>query len=551
MTSKPKPRRRGKRAKPAAREPATLSAQATQAPALEGVSAASGRWSEWRSRCGTLARFLWRLPWTGIFLRLIGAVVAVWIVVLLTMELWERKTSIEPISVPKSLADAGYTSEVAAHRLRDAMDHYLNEAQRPSASNIMVFGTSGIEVAKITLPAEAPKIVVPTVGISLDTIATSIRPFLGGDRRHSISGEFFIKNKLLWLKLRLDGHELYVSDDGVDPESPDDQFAKAMPTIFDAIQPYVVALAEAGQNPLEALKLADQIIARLPASDDNVVSSYILKGAIHLNLGNHESATTALNTAAQLAPNSAHPHAFLALIASDSGDLDGAIAGYGKAIQRDSKMAVAFNNRGVAFADKGDHDRAIADYTEAIRLDRNFAYAFNNRGVALAGKGDFDRAIRDYDEAVRLDPGYAIAFNNRGVAYKNKGNYDRAIEDYDKSISLQPAYAGAWNNRCFDRAITGQLAAALADCNESLRLKWEAHALDSRGLVYLKMGEFDKAIADYDAAFKSDPKLAGSLYGRGLAKRKKGDDAGADLDIAAAKALRPTIADDFARYGVD
>ena len=148
-------------------------------------------------------------------------------------------------------------------------------------------------------------------------------------------------------------------------------------------------------------------------------------------------------------------------------------------------------------------------------------------------------------------PDYAIAFNGRGVAYKNKGNYDRAIEDYDKSIDLQPAYAAAWNNRSVAHAIVGRLDAALADCNESLRLKSQPAVLDTRGLVYLKMGEIDKAIADYDAALNGDPKLAGSLYGRGLAKRKRGDAAGADLDIAAAKALRPTIADEFAKYGVD
>ena len=44
--------------------------------------------------------------------------------------------------------------------------------------------------------------------------------------------------------------------------------------------------------------------------------------------------------------------------------------------------------------------------------------------------------------------------------------------------------------------------------------------------------------------------LAGSLYGRGIAKLKKGDATGGNADIAAAKAIRPEIADEFARYGV-
>jgi acyl-CoA reductase-like NAD-dependent aldehyde dehydrogenase len=61
---------------------------------------------------------------------------------------------------------------------------------------------------------------------------------------------------------------------------------------------------------------------------------------------------------------------------------------------------------------------------------------------------------------------------------------------------------------------------------------------------------FDDAIADYDAALKLNSQLEEALYGRGLAKLKKGDRDGGNADIAAAKAIRADIADDFARYGV-
>ena len=47
-----------------------------------------------------------------------------------------------------------------------------------------------------------------------------------------------------------------------------------------------------------------------------------------------------------------------------------------------------------------------------------------------------------------------------------------------------------------------------------------------------------------------DPKDADSLYGRGLAKLKSGDKAGGEADIAAAKAIKPDIADVYAGYGV-
>ena len=64
------------------------------------------------------------------------------------------------------------------------------------------------------------------------------------------------------------------------------------------------------------------------------------------------------------------------------------------------------------------------------------------------------------------------------------------------------------------------------------------------------MNEWDSAIADYNAALKIDPKLAPALYGRGFAEIKKGNSAGGNADIAAAKSTDPNIAEEFSRYGL-
>ena len=130
---------------------------------------------------------------------------------------------------------------------------------------------------------------------------------------------------------------------------------------------------------------------------------------------------------------------------------------------------------------------------------------------------------------------------------------DRAIADYAKAIEIDPKSAAAYNSRCRFRIKANlDLPLALSDCDDALRLAPNnATFMDSRGFVYLKLNRLDEAIADYDAALKVNPKLAGALYGRGLAKQKKGDQAAGDTDIAAAKAIRTTIADEFAKYGVN
>jgi tetratricopeptide (TPR) repeat protein len=217
-----------------------------------------------------------------------------------------------------------------------------------------------------------------------------------------------------------------------------------------------------------------------------------------------------------------------------------------------TNLAAAFTIRGRAYRAKGDYDNAIADYTEAIRIEPNYVLAFYSRGIAYFNKKDYDRAVADYTVSLRFVPGDIIALQNRGHAYEAKQDYDSAIADYSEAIRIQPRFAYAFNDRCYARATAGrELQQALADCNEALQLiPNDIHTLDSRGFTYLRLGEFDKAITDYDAVLKFNPRQAGSLYGRGLAKQKKGDNADGDADITAAKAIRADVVEEFARYGV-
>jgi hypothetical protein len=144
-------------------------------------------------------------------------------------------------------------------------------------------------------------------------------------------------------------------------------------------------------------------------------------------------------------------------------------------------------------------------------------------------------------------PGYY----RRGQHEVLDGAYDKAIKDFTEVIRLNPKHAGALNDRCWARAIIGNLSDAQKDCNEALRIEPDyVDALDSRGLINLKLGMLGRAIADYSKALERDPKHVTALYGRGIAKTRKGDIDGGQHDIDAAKAIKATIADEFAGYGI-
>ncbi len=185
--------------------------------------------------------------------------------------------------------------------------------------------------------------------------------------------------------------------------------------------------------------------------------------------------------------------------------------------------------------------------------DKPRAWAYANSGMAFMYKGDHYRALADLTQAVEIDPTYAIAFTDRGTVYDSKNDHAHAIADFDAAIKLDPKSSDALIGRCAARAEQGDdLQAALSDCNQALQMRGNNSpgALNSRGFAYLRLGQYDNAIADYNAALKINARLASALYGRGLAKQKKGDAAGGVVDMAAANLVQSDIADNFAGYGV-
>ena len=230
-----------------------------------------------------------------------------------------------------------------------------------------------------------------------------------------------------------------------------------------------------------------------------------------------------------------------------------------------SPEAVALLVRGFDLVDKGDVDGAIRTFSNAIDIDPHYVSAYILRGEKYRRKRNLVEALHDFNKAIELDNKNPHAFYNRGLIHTLLDDHVRAEKDYDAAIGLNPGDAAALNNRCWTRAVIGQLQDAMDDCNGALQLLQFAmkdrdeaprlqpnfaDALDSRGFTYLKLGQFEHAIVDYNAALTIVPRKADALYGRGLARLKRGDAAGGKADIAAAQGIRAGIAEEFLRRGV-
>jgi len=241
-------------------------------------------------------------------------------------------------------------------------------------------------------------------------------------------------------------------------------------------------------------------------------------------------------------------------------DMDHAMADYDQAIRLDPENAPAYVARGFAFVIKKASVRALRDLAKAIELAPNDARAWAYQAAAYRLIDKDDQALASFAEAIKRAPDWMSPYNDRGELYLEAHDYDLAIRDFDQTVRLSKTYAIGWSNRCRAYAIVGKLKAALGDCNAALKIDPRfinnmtksglVSAIQNRGLVHLKAGEFDLAIKDYKEAFNLLPNSAEVLFGRGIARQKYGDEAGAFPDISRAKSLDPIIAEKFAALGV-
>ncbi len=366
----------------------------------------------WIAKTATISNFV-ALTWI-----LLSAA----ILVLIVQDLSRDVVIIEPISVPKALADSGYTPDVAGHRMRDALHQYATFNQTSSFGNI--------EDLNISAQDELPDFVVPQIGLSLNAIVSSIRSVLHASGK-TISGEIIFRDKYA-LRVRIDGRQVFSS--GFEADNPDELMARASPAVTEKLRPAIAAMAAYRRNKVQGLLKADEIIARFDESDANVQWAYYLKGRHSFDAGNFADAERIFRKAIRLNWNNEAPHIDLGRALERLGKYDDAIGQYQRVIALNARSAVAYNNWGFTleqqFGRSGKRDEAIAKYRQAIAVDPRYLLARNNLGNALARQGDAEAAIAEFREGIEVDPKYLYFHWNLAGQLKKKRDFEAALAEY-------------------------------------------------------------------------------------------------------------------------
>lgn len=124
------------------------------------------------------------------------------------------------------------------------------------------------------------------------------------------------------------------------------------------------------------------------------------------------------------------------------------------------------------------------------------------------------------------------------------GNPDLAIQHCTRAIESQKfsgePLARLYFNRGVEWAAKGEFDRAIADYDAAIKLQpRSADTFFNRGNAWANKGDPDRAIADYDAAIKLDPKESAAYGGRAVEWAVKGDYTRAIADYDAAIKLDP------------
>ena len=252
----------------------------------------------------------------------------------------------------------------------------------------------------------------------------------------------------------------------------------------------------------------------------------------------------------------------------------------------DAGRAEAFANRADAHFDQDAVTPALRDYEAALRLDQNNARAIEGRAGILLTSGQLDAAEPLVDRLIAAGRPSANTLRMKGDIALQRGAYPDAIEHFDDAIDADGRLALAYAHRARAKERLEDRAGARADYDAAIRLDgtlaearagrcWlnvrenrdleqarndaeAAVAADPRqvqgqlcrGVLQLRGGEWANAKSAFEAVLALEPGNPVALFGRGVARRRSGDDAGRQ-DMNQARDFDRHIGESFDDWGVE
>jgi tetratricopeptide (TPR) repeat protein len=192
-----------------------------------------------------------------------------------------------------------------------------------------------------------------------------------------------------------------------------------------------------------------------------------------------------------------------AVAALKSGDLDTAERILTDALRGGVRSALVFHNLGVIAQERDDHSLAITRFREAIQLQPDYGPARLLLGSSLLATGKRQEALSELRRAARLMPQEPAVHLELAKAYESAGNWLEAVPERQKLGSLAP------DNAEYSYRLGKDLAELSVWCLQEIRRTNpdSARLHQALGQEYALQGKYEQALAAYEQAARSDPKM--------------------------------------------
>jgi serine/threonine-protein kinase len=177
-----------------------------------------------------------------------------------------------------------------------------------------------------------------------------------------------------------------------------------------------------------------------------------------------------------------------------------------RALSLNDGLAAAHLAQGMTLQSSGDLDGAIGEFRRALSLDpsddeilRRLALAYDNAGKVL----EAETLIKD---TIKHNPASWVSYNFLGYFYFHHAQYDQAEPLFRAASQLAPDYPLALYNLGGVDLALGKYKEAEAILTRAVALKPSANAYSNLGTAYFHLGNYSEATAAFLKATELTPK---------------------------------------------
>ena len=251
-------------------------------------------------------------------------------------------------------------------------------------------------------------------------------------------------------------------------------------------------------------------------------------------------------------PDETDPYTSRASYRVGVGDRKGAYADLTRAIAISPSVDIYLRRSALSY-DLGDLSSAVRDAEAARKLDPASAEAIGRVAGLMAEAGNVAGGVQLLDERIALGGDTRTQYREAKASLIGTfGDPLDAIKQYDALLTEKPGLPSLLNGRCWVKATRAvMLDTALKDCTAAIELSSSTYAaLDSRAMVWYRLGRFEDALRDIDAVLAEEPGLPASRFMRAVVMTRLHRASEADHDLTIARRRSPSVDRTYGRYGI-